>query len=188
MVGAPVAERRGVVAGLRHAFVDLFAEVGVWLLPAILVSALLTAVLEPGVVAKYVSSQALQMAILLVVGIPVYVCATAATPLAGALIASGFSPGSALVFLLVGPATNLVTIVAAKKMLGTRGAVLYLAAVAITSVLAGLVLDAVFAHFKIAPSGVASVAHQHESWFATLCSVVLLALIARVWWQKLARR
>lgn len=185
---APVVERRGLLAGLRHAFVDLFAEVGVWLLPAILISAVLTAVLEPGAVAKLVSSHALQMAILLVVGIPVYVCATAATPLAGALIASGFSPGSALVFLLVGPATNVVTIVAAKKMLGTKGAVLYVAAVAVTSVLAGIALDALFAHFGVAPGQVASHDHAHESWLTTASSIVLLALIARVWWQKLLRR
>ena len=183
-----VPERRGLIGGLRYAFGDLFAEVGIWLLPAIAVSALLTGLLEPGIVTKFVSSPILQMSILLVLGIPIYVCATAATPLAGALIASGFSPGAALVFLLVGPATNVITIVAAKQMFGMRGAVLYVLAVAVTSMAAGMTLDALFARFGITPGSSAMDTHQHGGWLGDAAGIVLVSLMARVWWQKLSRR
>jgi uncharacterized membrane protein YraQ (UPF0718 family) len=179
---------RGLRAGLRYAFVDLFEDVGLWLLPAILVSALLTATLEPGAAARYFSSPWLQMAVLLVVGIPVYVCATAATPLAAALIASGFSPGAALVFLLVGPATNLLTIVAAKKMLGTRGALLYVLAVAVTAVAGGVALDALFSDRGLGPAAATQPMHEHAGVLGDVSAGVLLALIARVWWAKLAKR
>ena len=43
------------------------------------------------------------MLIMLAVGIPLYICATASTPIAAALILKGVSPGAALVFLLAGP-------------------------------------------------------------------------------------
>ena len=41
------------------------------------------------------------MIIMLVAGIPMYVCATSSTPVAAALAMKGLSPGAALVFLFV---------------------------------------------------------------------------------------
>jgi uncharacterized protein len=182
------APKKGLRAGFRYAFVDLFDEVGTFLLPALLVTALLTTLIDPGALSQYVSSRWLQMAILLVVGIPIYVCATAATPIAAALIAGGFSPGAALVFLLVGPATNVVTIVAAARMVGRRGALLYVASVAVVSVACGALLDLIFAW--ISPREVTSLAHDHShvGWWEWACAGVLLALIARVLLKKLRRR
>jgi len=48
---------------------------------------------------------------------PLYVCATASTPIAAALILKGLSPGAALVFLLAGPATNVATMTVIWKYL-----------------------------------------------------------------------
>jgi len=58
------------------------------------------------------------MLVMLAVGIPLYICATASTPIAAMLILKGVSPGAALVFLLAGPATNTVTITVIGKELG----------------------------------------------------------------------
>src|SRR5699024_8022668 len=42
-----------------------------------------------------------------VLAIPLYLCATGATPVAAALLFAGVSPGAAMVFLLAGPVTVL---------------------------------------------------------------------------------
>ena len=38
------------------------------------------------------------MLLMLAVGVPLYMCASASTPIAAALLAKGISPGAALVF------------------------------------------------------------------------------------------
>ena len=65
------------------------------------------------------------MFFMLLVGIPLYICATASTPLAASLIAKGMSPGTAFVFLLAGPATNVATITMVARFLGNVSAALY---------------------------------------------------------------
>ena len=57
------------------------------------------------------------------VGIPLYVCATASTPVAASLIGAGLSPGAALVFLISGPATNSAALTTLWKILGRRAAI-----------------------------------------------------------------
>src|SRR5207248_7836816 len=69
----------------------------------------------------------LTMLAMLVVGIPIYTCASASTPIAAALVLKGLSPGAALVFLLSGPATNIGAIVVLLKFLGLRMVTIYLA-------------------------------------------------------------
>jgi len=79
--------------------------------------------------------------VMMVLAIPVYVCATASVPVAAALIATGVSPGVALVFLMTGPATNAATITTIWRTMGSRTAVLYLLSVAVTALVSGLTLD-----------------------------------------------
>lgn len=79
--------------------------------------------------------------LMLAVGIPMYVCATASTPIAAALVLKGVSPGAALVFLLTGPATNIVTLVMLRGSLGLRPMLVYLASIAGVALMAGWLLD-----------------------------------------------
>ena len=81
------------------------------------------------------------MLVMLLIGIPLYICATASTPLAASLVAKGMSPGTAFVFLLAGPATNAATITMVVRFLGKRSAALYLGVISICSLGAGILLD-----------------------------------------------
>ena len=67
----------------------------------------------------------------LVVGLPLYICALSSTPLAAALLVAGFSPGATLVFLMVGPATNLATLVVVSKVLRGWAVARYLASIVV---------------------------------------------------------
>jgi hypothetical protein len=58
------------------------------------------------------------------------------------MLAAGISPGTVLVFLLAGPATNLASLGLLRRELGTRATVAYLVGIAVTSVGLGLAVDA----------------------------------------------
>jgi len=85
------------------------------------------------------------MLIMLVVGIPLYICATASTPIAAALILKGVSPGAALVFLIAGPATNITSLTVLLGLLGKRATIIYLTAIAVLAVIFGLAVDQIYA-------------------------------------------
>ena len=178
-------QRLGFWGGLRYGFVDLFGEVSVYLLPAVLITALLTVLIEPATVESVVPSRALQMVVLLVLSVPIYVCAAAATPVAAGLILAGFSPGAALVFLLAGPATNLVTISTAAKTVGRGGAMVYLVCVASISVAFGVLLDAIFDYARIEASAAASPVHEHLGWLQWTSAGIIGALVIWHLFRKL---
>jgi len=108
----------------------------------------------------------------MLVGIPIYVCATGSVPIAAMMIAKGISPGAALVFLMTGPATNSATIAAVWKMLGKKAAFLYLAAVAGTALLSGIILD----HFFLL-SGARNVLHHATHFMLPPVVEILSAII-----------
>ena len=74
-------------------------------------------------------------------GVPIYICASASTPIAAALVAKGFSPGAALIFLMTGPATNTGTIAIVVSQFGTRFATVYVGAVIGVTVVLGILVD-----------------------------------------------
>ena len=120
------------------------------------------------------------MLLMLVVGVPLYVCATASTPVAAALALKGLSPGAALVFLLAGPATNTATIAVTAKILGKKAAVIYVAAIAICSIAAGLAVNFIYASFGFTVMDwVAGSTHEHSNIFFTISAAALL--IATLW-------
>jgi len=130
--------------GMRHAFVDVFDGVVGWMLFGVAVAAVIN-VLVPGYVINAVFGPPLQaMLVMLAIGIPLYVCAEASTPIAAALILQGVNPGAALVFLLAGPATNIGSLFVLSRHLGRRTMVIYLTTIAVVAVLMALVLNWLF--------------------------------------------
>jgi hypothetical protein len=117
------------------------------------------------------------MLVMLAVGIPLYICASASTPVAASLIAKGLSPGAALVFLLVGPATNIATILIVAREMGRRVVVIYLAVLAGASLLFGLALNALWARFG-GGGGLLSPAVEIPAVVSYGCAALLLGLIA----------
>jgi len=92
------------------------------------------------------------MLVMVLVGVPLYICSVSATPVASALILKGISPGAALVLLLVGPATNVATMVAVGKFLGKRSLILYITSIVVLSLLLGLLLNWLYFLFGISPT------------------------------------
>ncbi len=130
--------------GIHHAFVDLLSDIAVWLLLGIVIGGIISYFVPQNIIENYIGSGLHSMFFMLAVGIPLYICASASTPIAAALIAKGMSPGVALVFLLAGPATNAAGILSVRKFLGKRSMIIYLLSIAICSLGLGLILDQIY--------------------------------------------
>jgi HflK protein len=135
--------RKGALREIVHyGFVEFFDDIIGALLFGIILGGLITVLLPSLGMARVSGHSFFAMLAMLAVGIPMYVCASASTPIAAGLIAGGFSPGAALVFLLAGPATNVASLVVLSKHLGRTILAVYLLCIALISVLMGLWLDA----------------------------------------------
>jgi len=130
-----------IKSGLHYAFTELWGDLAPWFIFGILLSGVITALVPEEFISRYLSGGPMAMLIMLAVGIPMYICATASTPIAAALIMKGVSPGAALVFLLTGPATNLASLAMLTKMIGKRGTSRYLLSLATASLVCGFLLD-----------------------------------------------
>jgi hypothetical protein len=131
------------------------------------------------------------------IGIPLYVCATASTPIAASLIVAGLSPGAALVFLITGPATNSASLVTLWKVLGRRATILYLVTVAVGALATGIAVDALVGSGLVPLSALVDAAaastpaHEHHHagglgwWIGRISAVVLLVVVASaLWWPR----
>lgn len=108
--------------GLKYAFIELPGEISKWMLIGILLAGIISYAVPETLIQEYLGGGIASMLVMLIVGIPLYICATASTPLAASLVAKGMSPGTAFVFLLAGPATNAATITMVARFLGKRSA------------------------------------------------------------------
>jgi hypothetical protein len=131
-------------ASSKYAFGELWGDLATWFAFGILLSGIITVLVPQELFSQYLGGGLGSMLIMLAAGIPIYICASASTPIAAALILKGVSPGAALVFLLVGPATNLAALSILTGMMGKRATLRYLLVLAISSVSCGLLLDKVY--------------------------------------------
>jgi len=129
------------VRALRHGFGTLARDIAKPMLIGVFAAALIGALVPDDFFAETLGTGLGAMLILMVAGIPMYVCATASVPIAVALIAKGVSPGAALVFLMTGPATNAAGFATLWGVLGRRSAMVYLGSVVVCALGAGLVVD-----------------------------------------------
>ncbi len=168
----------------HYAFGDLLDETSYWLVLGILLSGLIAAALPAAFLDQYLANDFTAMLVMLAIGIPLYICASASTPLAAALILKGLNPGAALVFLLAGPATNIGSIVVLAKFLGVRILSVYLAAIVIVTLAAGFTLDWIYRTWQLDP--VASFGKATEIFPEPLKiggAILLIVLLALSMWR-----
>jgi len=142
----------------------------------LILGALITVMIPDSLSEILVSYSWLSYLIVIIIAVPMYVCATASLPIAAGLMLSGVSAGAAFVFLSAGPATNTVTIGVVKKMLGKRSLYIYLGSIIVGSILFGLGLDYLFTVQNIDPK---SLVHINESFgiFSVVSSIILWGFV-----------
>lgn len=177
-----------VLNGVRHSFTTIISDLAPYLAIGYVLAGL-AAVFFGSPVDFGAQGGWMSYLAALVVGVPLYICATSSTPLAAVLLGAGFPPGAILVFLMVGPATNLTTLAVAKKMLGLNSTIRYVAIIAVVSVVCGLALDSLYDLLHIAVDYRPSHAGHVQSSVDTVAGVILGALIfwnvaKRLFWSK----
>jgi len=181
--------REKLFAGMRFAVGDLWGDLAGWFLIGLILAGLITVLVPPEIFGKYLGSGLPAMLLMLAIGIPLYICATASTPIAAALILKGVSPGAALVFLLAGPATNIASLTVLVGALGKRATAIYLGAIAVCAVLFGLIVDQVYASLGISAQAMVGQASEIvPQWAGWIGAIVIAAMSVKPVWSAIRAR
>ncbi len=167
-----------IKAGIGYAFGELWQDIAKWFLFGLLLAGLITVLIPDDVFSRYLGPGLPAVLLMLVVGIPLYICATASTPIAAALILKGVSPGAALVFLLAGPATNMASLTVLVGTLGKRATAIYLSSIAVCSVLFGLIVDRIYAYWGISAQAMVGQASEVIPLWAQWAGALLVLLLS----------
>ena len=118
---------------------------------------------------------------ILLLSIPLYVCATASIPLAVALIGKGIiSVGAALIFLMAGPVTNIATISTIYKVLGKKLLAIYLFSVTFIALLFGYGVNVYYPNLNTSINWdllMHNHIHEHTTILTSICSLLILVIL-----------
>jgi uncharacterized membrane protein YraQ (UPF0718 family) len=165
-------------SGLKFAVDDLWGDLAGWFFAGLLLAGVIAALIPEEVLTQYLGGGLHSMLIMLLVGIPMYICATASTPVAAALILKGVSPGAALVFLLVGPATNITSLSVLFGLLGKRATAIYLVMLSLFAVLSGLAVDMIYTSLGISASAIAGQAGEVVPYWLQLVGAIAVIFLS----------
>ncbi len=162
----------------QYGYVEMMEDIGKMLMFGLIVAGLITYFVPDNFFLLFGNNTLLTMLLVLLVAIPMYVCATGSIPIAVALMMKGMSPGTALVLLMAGPAANMASMLVIGKVLGKKTFVLYLTTLVIGAIGSGLFIDNFLPASWFDVSDVAMVAHHHGNfyYFKVICSVILVML------------
>ncbi len=146
---SPAAAQPPLQRALSYSFGELLDDLAPWLVLGILIAALIAVIIPNDFFAESLGRGFLPMLIMMLIGIPLYICASASTPIAAALILKGLSPGAALVFLLTGPATNIGSLILLSRYFERKFLALYIATIAVMSLLLGALLNFIYASLNL---------------------------------------
>ena len=124
----------------RYGFVEIADDILFSLLVGIALGGLLFLAIPDDLMANG-HARWLSYPAVILVGVPLYICASASTPIAAAMVAKGFSPGAALIFLMTGPATNAGTIAIIMNQFGSRFVFIYVGSVIAVTLILGILID-----------------------------------------------
>ena len=130
-----------LVEALRYGYVIMMQDIGRWLILGLAVAALITICVPAEWFAVFRGNTLASMLMVIVIAVPMYVCATGSIPIAVALMMKGLTPGAALVLLMAGPACNVASILVVRKVLGWRTLGVYLASIVTGAVSFGCLID-----------------------------------------------
>ena len=156
---APLTLGRIAKHVFRYGFVEIADDILTAMLIGILLGALITFAVPEGIMNSGYALW-LQYPAMLLMGVPLYICASASTPIAAAWVLKGVSPGAALIFLMTGPATNTTTIAMILKQFGARFATIYVGSVVVVTTVIGIALDVII--FMTGFEIFAVVGHEHD--------------------------
>lgn len=163
---------------LRYAFIEMMGDIGKWLVVGLIVAGLITVLVPDTFFQAFEGNSLMSMLLVLLLAIPMYLCATGSIPIAVALMVKGLTPGAALVLLMAGPASNVASIIVIRKALGTRTMMVYLASIILGAMAFGLCIDHLMPQEWFLTPLSSNTAHCNESsLFSWVWTVVLIIML-----------
>ncbi|KDN96117.1 hypothetical protein EI16_07460 [Hydrogenovibrio marinus] len=169
------AAKMTILQGVHYAFTQMLDDMKKWLLIGLILSALVMTFIPNDFLLQYQNTWWIYL-LVFVASFPVYICASASTPVAAGLMLAGLSPGAALIFMLAGPSTNIATLGILKQELGSQAMKLYVATLAISSIALGVIVDWIARDWHL--DFHQQLMHSHEflpGWVSAVSVVILFA-------------
>lgn len=164
---------------LKYGFVDLVGSIGGWLVTGLIIAALITVFVPADFFAAVSATPIVSMIAVLVIAVPMYVCATGSIPIALSLMLKGLTPGTAFVLLMAGPAANFASFTLLCREMGKKSAIIYLLSIIAGAIAFGLLIDYALPAqwFDLAAKQQALGCHKSFEIFPTICSAILVTLL-----------
>ena len=167
------------VYGLHYAFVDMMQDIGRWLVLGLLIAGLITIYVPDSFFELFKDNSLASIFLVLLCAIPMYLCSTGSIPIAVALMMKGFSPGTALVLLMAGPAVNMASILVVNKVLGRKTMLVYIASIVCGAILFALGIDYIAPDLFLGSLSLGEACmHGSVSTFNWITSGILVLLLA----------
>ena len=184
---------RSLTGMLRYAFVEFLEDIAKWLVIGLLLAALIDVLVPGSFFTAHLGNEYLEMLLVVVVAIPLYVCATGSVPIAAILMLKGLSPGAAIVFLMAGPATNAATMTVIGNVFGRRTLAVYLLSIVAGAYFFGVLVNEFIPRewFLDPLTNIHLGEHAHgilPRWLQIASGVLLTGLIAHALYRKYLSR
>lgn len=163
----------------KYSFEDLVKDVAKWLAIGIVAGGIISYFVPHSFIETYLGNPLFAYPVMLLVGIPMYVCATGSIPIAASLILKGLSPGAGFIFLFAGPATNTATLSFVGGKMGKKYLGLYLLTILLSGLLFGWIIDMIWNLSGQDLSLISGHTEMLPPWLKGISAVILLILMAR---------
>lgn len=176
--------REKIIHMFKYAFFELIEDIGKWIVLGIVIGGVISYFVPAEFIQKYLGNPFLAYPLMLLIGIPMYVCATGSIPMVAPLILKGMTPGAGLVFLFAGPATNTATLSFVAGEMGRKSLITYLASIVAGSLLFGLLIDLIWnlsgQDVRLISGGM----QMLPNWVSISSAIILSLLILRSFMKK----
>ncbi len=171
-----ITTKQRILESLAFSTGKLLSDITLWLVIGLVAAAAIKTWVSTDFLVQW-GDGFLAMLVMALIGIPMYICATASTPLAAGFLAAGVSPGAILVFMLAGPATNIATMGMIKQELGAKVLACYLFSLLSASIGIGYLTNILIQTFNFHINNLASHQHTMDPSYLHIISAVLLATL-----------
>jgi uncharacterized membrane protein YraQ (UPF0718 family) len=174
-----------------YAFQEMIQDIALSFLVGVAIAAFITTIIPPNFFSNtMVGNSFLSGIVMIIIGLPMYICSTSSIPIAISLIIAGINPGAAFVFLYVGPATNIATIATLQKSLGKKVIILYLCVLVFMALALGFLLDWIFAWVGTDISQFLLEKHSHIIQSPYHIAIAIFFMLVLIWnlWRRFSSK
>jgi len=162
---------------LSYGFISLPRDIARAMVLGIIISGIISGLIPENFFADRMGGSTAAMFVMLLIGIPLYVCSSGSVPIALAFIKAGISPEAVLIFLITGPATNAATLTTLWKIIGRKQLIVFLITLSLCALAAGFIMNSMELHLGV--SEYVCTSGAHTGWFAYLCTAALIGILAK---------